>query len=424
MVQELRDWGEDGAAVWFERYWCGERGTWTIGDAGVGHVAHNNGVEGRWPKFSLAVCGSAGKSKQLKLDVMAGNMIKYIGDSSREAALKQVKDQGSHRFLRDPELTPKQWHAVQFLDIRILQHASLYTSEANRRIWRRMVGKLSQIEGPQQTPPGGALITQQIQIYNDEHGVVDINRMDIECIIAPSMMGLRALDMDGRFNTHDTLSARLSHLSAIYYDLMASPDEIATLHPGITAVDMLSLIDTFHLLQPVRGGTSFKCNCKEFFRDGICCDSTLFKMLWFPDHVVPDKYSAVQIPDRTTSRRPGVFARERDEPTFQTKVKAKGQVWAPSGMAGCELLGLSDSDEDEVAPPKPRQPVAPPKPQRKKDVVNVNDFLRRSEPPARYYSPDRETPARIAAMPEPDQYFFKEWLAEVRKKRAQVPAPP
>jgi hypothetical protein len=77
---------------------------------------------------------------------------------------------------------------------------------------------------------------------------------------------------------------------------------------------MLSLIDSFHLLQPVRGGggTAFKCNCKEFFRDGICVDSTLFKMLWFPDHVVPGKFSAVQIPERTTSRRPGVFARERD----------------------------------------------------------------------------------------------------------------
>ncbi len=87
------------ADAWFTRYWSGERGTWTIGDAGVGHVAHNNGVESRWPKFSQAIRGSAGKSKQLKLD---------------------------------------------------------------RRVWRRMVGTLSQIEWPHQTPPGGALITQQI----------------------------------------------------------------------------------------------------------------------------------------------------------------------------------------------------------------------------------------------------------------------
>ncbi len=99
---------------------------------------------------------------------------------------------------------------------------------------------------------------------------------------------------------------------------MVSPDEVATLHPSITTVDMLSLIDTFHLLQPVGGGTSLKCNCKEFFRDGICCDRSLYKVLWFPDHVVPDAYSAVQIPERNTSRRPGVF-----EPTFQDK-ESKG----------------------------------------------------------------------------------------------------
>ncbi len=33
------------------------------------------------------------------------------------------------------------------------------------------------------------------------HGV-DINRMDIECIIASSMVRLLALDIDGRFYTH------------------------------------------------------------------------------------------------------------------------------------------------------------------------------------------------------------------------------
>ena len=291
-----------------------------------------------------------------------------------------------------------------------------------------MVGTLSQIDGPQQTPPGGALITQQIQICNDEHGVVDINRMDIECIIVPSMVGLRAMDTDGRFNTHDTLSARLSFLSPIYYDLINSPNEMATLHPGLTAEDMLSLIDTFHLLQPVRGGASLKCNCKEFSRDGVCVDSTLFKMLWFPDHVVPGKFSAVQIPDRTSSRRPGVFDKQRDELTFQTKNKDKRQVWEPSGMAGSDLVALSDSDED-LAPPrhlassKPR-PTAPPKPRQSTKTVDVNGFLRGSEPLARCYSPERDTPARIAAMPEAEQYFFKEWLAEVRKKHAQVPAPP
>jgi hypothetical protein len=47
MVRQLRSWGEYGAADWFQTFWCGERGTWTMArDAGIGHTAHNNGVEG------------------------------------------------------------------------------------------------------------------------------------------------------------------------------------------------------------------------------------------------------------------------------------------------------------------------------------------------------------------------------------------
>ena len=64
MVRQLRAWGETDAEIWFARYWCGERGTWTVGDAEVGGVAHNNGVEGRWPSFTQAVCGAAGESSK------------------------------------------------------------------------------------------------------------------------------------------------------------------------------------------------------------------------------------------------------------------------------------------------------------------------------------------------------------------------
>ncbi len=49
-----------------------------MGDAGVGHVAHNNGVEGNWPAFILAVCGIVGKNKCMKTDIFVGNMLKYV----------------------------------------------------------------------------------------------------------------------------------------------------------------------------------------------------------------------------------------------------------------------------------------------------------------------------------------------------------
>ncbi len=61
--------------------------------------------------------------------------------------------------------------------------------------------------------------------------------MDIECIITPSMVRLRALDIDGRFNTHDALSARLSQLSAIYDDCIVTPDEVASKHCGYVELD-------------------------------------------------------------------------------------------------------------------------------------------------------------------------------------------
>jgi hypothetical protein len=55
-----------------------------MGDAGVGHAAHNNGVEVNLPSFISAVCGSAGKNKWMKIDLFVGNMLKYVADQSKE----------------------------------------------------------------------------------------------------------------------------------------------------------------------------------------------------------------------------------------------------------------------------------------------------------------------------------------------------
>jgi hypothetical protein len=74
-------------------------------------------------------------------------------------------------------MSPPQWKSIQVLDIRMLQHADIYGSEDKRRKWRRWFDTLADIEGPQQTPPGGELITQLIHIYHDKHPLPDINRM-------------------------------------------------------------------------------------------------------------------------------------------------------------------------------------------------------------------------------------------------------
>ena len=61
-------------------------------------MAHNNGVEGNWPAFIMAVCGSAGKNKNMKMDVFVGNMLKYVSDQSKEKALAQQHTYGTHLF--------------------------------------------------------------------------------------------------------------------------------------------------------------------------------------------------------------------------------------------------------------------------------------------------------------------------------------
>ncbi len=47
LVQWLHAHGESRAGVWFEKYWTGERGTWTKGHDGVGGTNNNNGTEGQ-----------------------------------------------------------------------------------------------------------------------------------------------------------------------------------------------------------------------------------------------------------------------------------------------------------------------------------------------------------------------------------------
>jgi hypothetical protein len=72
-------------------------------------------------------------------------------------------------------------------------------------------------------------------------------------------------------------------------------------------------------------------------------------MMWYPDCQVPDEYSAVKIPPRLSSRKPGVFAPGSAEPTFQDMTLCE-RVWAPSGLAG-EDVGLDKFNDDVQMPP-------------------------------------------------------------------------
>ena len=59
-----------------------------------------------------------------------------------------------------------------------------------------MIATLLEIEGPQHIPPGGSLLVQQLEAYHDKYDIVGVNHTDIEYIISPSILGLKALDID------------------------------------------------------------------------------------------------------------------------------------------------------------------------------------------------------------------------------------
>ena len=112
IIQWLRSVGENVAANWSEKYWTGPRGNWTIADSGVGGVPNGCGPESKWEKLTRAVCGNSGKTKSLKMEVFVSGLIKFISDISKETAIDQLQEVGTHRFLNPPKPTPAIWGAV------------------------------------------------------------------------------------------------------------------------------------------------------------------------------------------------------------------------------------------------------------------------------------------------------------------------
>ncbi len=129
---------------------------------------------------------------------------------------------------------------------------------------------MAEIEGPHRTPPGGALSTQQIQIFHDKHPLPEINRMEIDNIVVPSMILSRALEIGGQHRTAELFSDKVNHMRGLYYDLVVDPATVVEKHAGITVTDMLALLESFHLLQPVRGEEVEMQLQRIFSRRNLC----------------------------------------------------------------------------------------------------------------------------------------------------------
>ena len=66
--------------------------------------------------------------------------------------------------------------------------------------------------------------------------------MEIESIVVPSMMLLRALDIGGQHRTAELFSDKVDHMLWLYYNLVVDPATVVDKHTGITVTDMVALL--------------------------------------------------------------------------------------------------------------------------------------------------------------------------------------
>ena len=95
LVEWLKSREEDNAAEWFEEYWCGKRGNWTIAHGGIAGTNNNSGTEGGWGGMKKDVVSTAGSTNALPVGTIVPSTVRYITNKSKEQASFWKKTQRS-----------------------------------------------------------------------------------------------------------------------------------------------------------------------------------------------------------------------------------------------------------------------------------------------------------------------------------------
>ena len=140
------------------------------------------GVESKWEKLTRSVCGNAGKSKSLRLNVFIPGLSKYLTDVSYESACEHMKEFGTHRFLNQPRPTPAMWGLVHGTDLRVLLHAQLDISKENQRHWDKFLDELIQLFADRPT----ATLVERLDKYFSLHKPLSFSITDVKSIVIPS----------------------------------------------------------------------------------------------------------------------------------------------------------------------------------------------------------------------------------------------
>ena len=128
IVEWLRSNDETRAADWFEEYWTGERGNYTLAHAEVGGTNNNCGVEGGWNGVKKEVCGTAGATSSLAVGAVYPSLLRFLNNKSKEQASywridtkARLKNGAMFTFPSLPVPTKEEWNHVESLRPNILE---------------------------------------------------------------------------------------------------------------------------------------------------------------------------------------------------------------------------------------------------------------------------------------------------------------
>ena len=321
------------------KYWCGSRGNWTIADSGVGGVPNGCGVESKWEKLTRGVCGNAGKSKSLRLNVFIPGLTKYLADVSYESACEHMKEFSTHRFLCQPRPTPAMWGLVHSTDVRMILHAQLDLSKENQKIWDKFVDELILLFKDR---PAATLV-ERIDKYYTINKRPPFPSRDVKSIVIPSRSYILTIDKNsgGRLKLG---RADIDGRRQQYFRLMSDPIEFNSAEPSLTAANWLTMNDNFHFLTRDQDGgiMKWRCSCRAYFDSGGCEHALIYRKCFYPKSTVPAEFDTTQLEKRSTSRIPSPFAKN-PEPTFQSGKQVKLK-WNPSGLSAMSQPQVLDSE--------------------------------------------------------------------------------
>jgi hypothetical protein len=253
----LRAHHEQRAADWFEEYWTGERGNYTLAHAGVGGTNNNCGTEGRWNGVKKEVCGSAGTTTSLSVRTVVPSILRFLTNKSKESASYWKRGTRSRcktssamfTFPSIPMPIKMEWDHLESLDPNILELATVYASADVKTAWDLHIGDI--LGADKDEGVTGATAHVQIRALFDAKPTAKAPpRRNISYFIIPSKSLIDRIDPERKMTAAECRAALDADL--VKFDSMLKcPAVFEELVPDWDAEDYIALHESFYLLEPL-----------------------------------------------------------------------------------------------------------------------------------------------------------------------------